>query len=164
MLYAITALASAVGFQPVITGTGQVVNGYTLTIADQRVRLAGIDAPDLRQYCYDGQGKAYQCGRRAADALAKLVGQSKLICSVADARAALGICRSSKGDVGLGLIRLGYAVTVQNRALSVNQMRDYAEAERAAKAEKVGLWSGRFKLPARWRLADKRNSAIRASK
>jgi endonuclease YncB( thermonuclease family) len=47
-----------------IAGPPRVVDGDTLEIAGQRVRLFGIEAPALDQLCQHG-GQEYQCGRVA---------------------------------------------------------------------------------------------------
>ena len=49
----------------IIVGHARVVDGDTLAIGDQRVRLFGIDALEASQTCQDRAGRAYTCGGRA---------------------------------------------------------------------------------------------------
>ena len=48
-------------------GPARVVDGDSLEIAALRVRLYGIDAPELSQHCASGDGRDYPCGRDARD-------------------------------------------------------------------------------------------------
>ena len=48
-----------------ITGIPRVIDGDTLEIAGERIRLHGIDAPELKQTCADAGGKEWRCGQDA---------------------------------------------------------------------------------------------------
>ncbi len=52
-----------------VAGPARVIDGDTLGIQGQRIRLHGIDAPESRQLCRLN-GKPWQCGKDAANALA----------------------------------------------------------------------------------------------
>ncbi len=61
-----------------VAGTASVIDGDTLEIHGQRIRLHGIDAPESRQLCRL-DGKPWQCGKDAANALAeKIARQARL--------------------------------------------------------------------------------------
>jgi len=63
-----------------VRGPAVVVDGDSLTIEGDRIRLYAIDAPELHQLCRNGA----PCGTRARDHLVKLIAGHKLICEKHD--------------------------------------------------------------------------------
>ena len=49
----------------VITGRAAVLEGDTIEINGQVIRLHGIDAPQHRQTCRDRRGAVYRCGLKS---------------------------------------------------------------------------------------------------
>ena len=125
-----------------LAGAVRVIDGDTLDIDGRRVRLAGLDAPELAQTCHRA-GQAYGCGETARDALIQLTG-GELVCRLAGHdryRRALGTCEVEGQDVGRALVLRGLAVAY----------RRYDAEERAARQRGAGLWAGRFDQPSEWR-------------
>lgn len=63
-----------------IRGVADAADGDTLIIAGERVRLYGIDAPELLQPCHDGT----RCGQRAQAHLAGLISGRIVTCEQRD--------------------------------------------------------------------------------
>ncbi|MEK7244740.1 MAG: thermonuclease family protein, partial [Pseudomonadota bacterium] len=79
-LGALVALVATLAPAEEISGTARVVDANTLEIGSRRVRLIGVDAPDLDQTCPTRKGGTYRCGQVAAETLAKLVKDGPLVC------------------------------------------------------------------------------------
>ena len=91
-----------------ITGPARVVDGDTLEIAGQRIRLHGIDAPESRQWCRIGMAEV-ECGKKATKALRRLIAGNPVVCQERDVDRygrIIAVCLNAEGqDVGAELVR-----------------------------------------------------------
>ncbi len=128
----------------IISGAAHVVDGDTVRIGDERIRLLGLDAPELDQTCGDAAGRDWNCGSAAREALARLVSGGALECN-GERRDQYGRllahCTAGGKDVGGAIVSEGLAVA----------NGDYAREEAEARAGHRGLWAGRFEHPRDWR-------------
>ncbi|MBX5199648.1 thermonuclease family protein [Rhizobium sp. NZLR10] len=121
-------------------GAFHAADGDSLTLGDERLRLEGIDAPELNQSCIRA-GESWACGRAARVALQGLVLASGTLCQGSRRDRydrLLVICRSGAGgDINAAMVRRGMAISYGG----------YAREETEAKAAKAGLWAGTFERP-----------------
>ena len=118
----------------------RVVDGDTLRLGDRTLRLSGIEAPARGLRCADAEGRGFDCGAASAEALARLVSGKDLLCRVHGRDRfgrALGACSAGTSDVNASLVDGGWA-----RASAA--AGSLASAAAAARADRRGLWAGRF--------------------
>ena len=120
-----------------------------------RIRLIGIDAPELGQSCRDARKISWPCGRDARGALQSLAPRGvPLACSFSgqdEYRRMLSRCRLADGrDFAALLVAQGWAVATNE---------DYLLEQDAARKARLGLWRGDFAMPADWRAANPRSNA-----
>lgn len=126
-----------------IEGRARVVDGDSLVVGDERIRLRGIDAPELDQTCLRG-GDAYACGRDAREALAGLVGSHPVACAAREEDRygrLVADCLVGASELGRAQVAAGWAVAYG----------DFEREEAAARAGGRGIWSGTFDRPRDWR-------------
>jgi len=141
---AVAALVILAEEQATVAGLGTATDGDTLRVGDLAIRLAGIDAPELRQSCTRDE-RPTECGVDAKAELARLVEGSVVRCRIEGRdryRRYLARCRAGGADLGAVLVRSGLALSYDG---------GYDREEAQARAEKAGLWAGSFVDPAEWR-------------
>ena len=142
-LAAVAALIEARRAQDVVAGSASVIDGDTLRVDGQVIRLAGLDAPELHQVCHRA-GQPYACGEIARAELRRMSQNAGVTCAILKRdkyRRLLGRCAAGGQDIGASLVRRGFAVAYG----------DYAEEEERARRADAGLWAGTFEPPSTWR-------------
>jgi endonuclease YncB( thermonuclease family) len=131
-----------------LAGAARVVDGDTLEVRGEKLRLQGIDAPELAQTC-EAAGRPVPCGKLAAEHLDELIGSRTLNCAVEGRdRYGRGLARCQAGgrDVAEAMTRDGWALS--DRRYSDGR---YHGAETVARASRRGIWAMDFEDPAQWR-------------
>jgi endonuclease YncB( thermonuclease family) len=62
-----------------ITGKPRIIEGDTIQIGDTKIRLHGIDAPEMKQTCKLNGGNWF-AGKDAKNAIASLLADKTLVC------------------------------------------------------------------------------------
>lgn len=136
-----------------IVGVASVIDGDTINIHGQRIRLHGIDAPESAQLCRSTEGKEYRCGQHAALALSDKIGKKTVTCRQKDVdryQRIVATCSIKDIDLNGWMVSQGHALAYQQYS------KDYVELENQAKVGKVGIWQGEFDAPWDWRKAKKK--------
>lgn len=145
-LLAVTSTAALAGDG--LIGRASVIDGDTIELHGQRIRIHGIDAPEARQRCSHPDGSEWRCGREAAFALDDLLQARVLDCDPRDQDRygrIIAVCRIGSIDIGEWMVRNGWATAYRRYST------DYGTAEEKARAEGRGIWSGSFENPEVWR-------------
>lgn len=141
-----------------LIGRATVIDGDTVAIHGEHVRINGIDALETRQACRNRLGTSWRCGKAAAEALdGFLSASSPLRCEYIDrdryGRFVGNCVRAGGKDVAAWLVSNGHALD-----WPLYSNGTYANEQAEAEAAKTGIWSGTFEAPWDWR-AVRRNPA-----
>lgn len=148
--------ASAAGEIPArIEGVAHVVDGDTLDVGPVRVRLHGIDTPEIGQSCRTASGRKWKCGERAGERLAELVEGRVVACAVRTRDQydrLVAVCMTTNaadaiGDLNALMVREGLAWAF------LRYSHDYEMLENAARKARIGVWQGPAQAPWEYRAA-----------
>ncbi|RJF90127.1 thermonuclease family protein [Oleomonas cavernae] len=133
-----------------VVGRASVVDGDTIEIHGERIRMFGIDAPESGQLCQDAKGSDYRCSQQAANHLDGLIGWSTVSCEGSERDRygrLIATCTARGQDLSEKMVRDGWAMAFTRYSSR------YVGAEAAAKAAGNGIWTGSFTPPWEWREA-----------
>jgi len=134
---------SCAGQRTVEGKVSRVIDGDTLTLVTRegtklRVRLYGIDAPEVRHEDMPGQAH----GEEAKDALKAMVLGRRVTLEIVDIdahRRVVGIVNCAGADINREMVRSGNAWAYR-RYLSAPYASAYIDAENEARGRRAGLW------------------------
>ena len=142
-----------------IYGNPKIIDGDTVHINSKKIRLEGIDAPEIRQQCQKvfleisvivgfNLKKDYPCGVISKEKLINKINKSKINCISSGRdryKRYLATCYKDKINLNKWMVRNGLAVAYKRYS------KHYLRDEIYAKQNKLGLWKGSFIRPEKWR-------------
>lgn len=145
VLAAVAVLAAYLDPAPApLEGRAQASDGDSFRLGAERVRLLGIDAPELSQTCQDEAGADWPCGAAARDYMASLLRQGEVDCRPQEHDQYgrwLSDCTVDGRDLAASMVSEGLALSSGG----------YQAQEQAAKRARRGIWRGEFDSPRDWR-------------
>lgn len=147
-LIAILSLPTVVTAAP--EGVVRVIDGDTIEIAGQRVRLHAIDAPESNQTCEDTSGSIWDCGAWVTREARALFEGKLAKCTERDVDRygrIVATCRIDGIDMGATLVTSGLAFAYRRYGL------EYDLAEKGAAVAGRGLHATEIQSPAAFRAA-----------
>ena len=149
-------LANAASFDGKVVA---VHDGDTFTlVGGQKIRVFGIDAPELRQQCRadaihtPGPSPCVPCGEASRLALEELILNKEVHCEDRGRSydRLVGECTIGKVQVGPWMLSHGWAVAYES-FLKKTDKPAYMGAQSGAKRANEGIWAMTWVPPAQWR-------------
>jgi len=129
-----------------ISGWPEIVDGDSIKINGERIRLVGIDAPEMEQYCQDGDNDRIPCGVFAKQHLEKLIQNRLVTCRWQERdryNRILGACQADRDNLNRLMVENGWAVSYYSSA--------YDNEQKLASFQKKGMWAWKMQQPQQWR-------------
>ena len=145
VLFSIALILPSLAIASPLTGQATVIDGDTIEIHQQRIRLAGIDAPESDQLCRGDDSLQYRCGAKAANKLDDFIAGKPVSCIDIDERTyrrVVAVCTTNGVDLADWMVRQGLALDWPKYSKG-----DYAAAQSEAQRAGRGMWSGSYVAP-----------------
>ena len=136
----------------IVSGKAKIIDGDTIHIGNNKIRLHGIDAPEINQQCVFKK-ENWNCGIESRLALKKLITtELEIECKITDVdkyKRLIGICFLNNLNINQFMVSNGWAIAYRYYSL------DYIRDEELAKKNKFGIWRGDFQEPYLYRKNNK---------
>jgi len=119
------------------SGTAIVIDADTIIVAGERIRLEGIDAPELKQACRADDGARWPAGQKARAALVALINDRTVQCKSLGRDTydrILATCFVGNLNINRALVTRGHAWAF------VRYSQTYVAEELAARKSGRGFW------------------------
>lgn len=150
LLAALVACAPLPAAAQSFSGPATAIDGDTMVMAGERIRLFGIDAPEGLQTC-NRKGTIWACGSDAKALLAQMVSGRTVECTQRDRDdygRIVASCRTGERDLAGVMVREGLAIALPRFTDA------YVDAEARANSFGMALWGSTFQTPAEYRAAN----------
>ena len=135
--------SSASFAEKIIEGKAIIIDGDTIHIGKNKIRLHGIDAPEIEQTCKI-EDKIWNCGIESSANLKKLIGKKNIKCEVNDIdryKRYVAECYLNNLNINQYMVRQGWAIAYRYYS------KQFIEDEKIAQKYKLGIWQGTFIEP-----------------
>tara|TARA_Y100000588_G_C14036768_1_gene831080 strand:- start:514 stop:1014 length:501 start_codon:yes stop_codon:yes gene_type:complete len=136
-------LGTSVQSQQLIKGKAKVIDGDTIHIGNNKIRLHGIDAPETNQTCTI-DNEIWKCGIESTKVLKNFILEKEVHCEIFNVdkyKRFIGKCFINKKDINQYMVKNGWAIAYRYYS------EDYINEENTAKEKKLGIWKGLFIEP-----------------
>jgi len=144
-------LTSTNSFSKTIIGNARVIDGDTININNNKIRLHGIDAPETKQTC-KLDSVDWFCGKQSTEELKKIINNQSVECKVNDIdiyNRYVAICLVNELNLNQWMVKKGWAIAYRYYST------DYIIEEKYARDNKSGIWKSEFLKPYQYRKNNK---------
>ena len=134
-----------------IIGKPKIIDGDTIHIRENKIRLHGIDAPETKQTCKLGSQKWF-CGKESTMKLKRKINDYEVKCLITDIDSYnryVAICSVNNININEWMVKNGWAIAYRYYS------KDYVNEERHARTNKLGIWKSKFLEPYQFRNQNK---------
>ena len=126
-----------------IKGRATIIDGDTIRIGKNKIRLYGIDAPEINQTCTINK-IIWECGLDSSQALENMISEKEVQCEIVDIdryKRFVAKCFVKNINLNQYMVQNGWAVAYRYYS------DDFIKNEEIAKKNKAGIWQGKFLDP-----------------
>ena len=126
-----------------IKGRATIIDGDTIRIGKNKIRLYGIDAPEINQTCTINK-IIWECGLDSSQALESMISEKEVQCEIVDIdryKRFVAKCFVKNINLNQYMVQNGWAVAYRYYS------DDFIKNEEIAKKNKAGIWQGKFLDP-----------------
>ncbi len=134
-----------------IFGKPKIVDGDTIHIGKNKIRLHAIDAPEINQKCIKNNIN-WDCGIESTKFLNSIIGNAQIECITNGKdryERYIAVCYKDTINLNSQMVLNGWAIAYRYYSL------DYIIEEEEAKSKNLGIWSGKFEEPYLFRKKNK---------
>ena len=140
-----------IGNSETILGKARIIDGDTIHIMSNKIRLHGIDAPETKQTCKIDNEDWY-CGKQSTKELKNLINNQKVECVTNDVdryNRYIAVCFVNEININKSMVKNGWAIAYRYYST------DYIVEEKHARDNKFGIWKSDFMKPYAYRRQNK---------
>ena len=126
-----------------IKGRATIIDGDTIRIGKNKIRLYGIDAPEINQTCTINK-IIWECGIDSSQALESIISEKEVQCEIVDIdqyKRFVAKCFIKNIYLNQYMVQNGWAVAYRYYS------DDFINDEEIAEKNKAGIWQGKFQNP-----------------